>query len=108
MVIGELPHDIDPEIEKLPPINQRNVVYDQWTIEMSPRNDGLQRKYQKKLLVQRENALLSMDVDDNTFDTSLYLIVLSHSAHEWYDEDLVHLYYGYLRKLSGRNQHYHH
>ena len=80
------------------------AAHDQWTIEMSLRNEELLKEYCEKLLDQRKNALLRMNVDDVTFYALLHRMVLSHSAHEWYDEDLVHLYYDYLKEIVKADQ----
>lgn len=91
--------NIDEE-DDLPPIDYADLAYDRWTITMSLRSDGLDEQYWDVLLKLKDGPRMVAGGDnDYYFDTLLFQMVLSISAHDDYDKEVIYLYFGYLRRI---------
>ena len=86
--------------DELPMVDYSDIAYDEWTIKMSLRSDGLPQSLWDVVLVRREGPLLRMVGDELRFDTLLYRMVLSRSAHDDFDREVVELYYGFLKEIK--------
>ena len=95
---GEIMEDYDSD-EGLPSVDYENIAYDEWTIKMSLKFDGLSEEFWEGKLSLRNGPLLRVVENVLTYDTLLYRMVLSRSAHDEFDRGIAYLYYGYLKEI---------
>ena len=86
--------------EELPMVDYRSIAYDEWTIKMSLRGEGLSPEYWHVILDRRDGPYLRMDGDELRFDTLLYRMVLSRSAHNEFDRALAYLFFGFMKEIK--------
>ena len=96
---GDVLEDYDSDDESLPDINYGDIAYDEWTIKMSLRCERIPEEYWDNLLSLRISSRLNVYGGDATYDTLLYRMVLSRSAHDEFDRELAYLYYGFLKEI---------
>ena len=82
---GEVKERVDSDTESLPPVDYDDISYDEWTIKMSLRADGLPMDFWNDKLDRKNGPLLRVIGDEIRFDTLLHRMVLSRSAHDGFD-----------------------
>ena len=88
------------EEDDLPSVDYTDLAYDRWTITMSLRSDGLDEEYWHILLELKDGPRMVISDDNHYyFDTLLFQMVLSTSAHDAYDKEVFYLHFGYLRRI---------
>ena len=86
--------------DELPMVDYRDIAYDEWTIKMSLRSDGLPQGFWDIILERRDGPFLRMVGNELRFDTLLYRMILSQSAHDDFDRETVDLYCGFLKEIK--------
>lgn len=92
--------EVEEDEDELPMVDYSHIAYDKWTIEMSLRGDGIPQSVWNVILERRNGPSLRMVGNDLRFDTLLYRMKLSRSAHDEFDRGIAYLYYGYLKEIK--------
>ena len=96
---GEILDDEDPDAEELPAVDYGDIAYEKWTIRMSLRSGGVPVELWGDILDRRSAPLLRVMGDIIVFDTLLYRMNLSRSAHDEFDREIAYLYYHFLKGI---------
>ena len=98
---GDTKEEEGLEEEELPMVDYHDIAYDRWTINMSLRSYGIPQEIWNVVLDRKDGPLVRMVGNDLRFDTLLYRMVLSRSAHDEFDREIAELYYGFLKEIRG-------
>ena len=93
--------DHDSENDELPPVAYDRIPYDEWTVTISLRVQGIDRIYWDSYLNRINGPLPLYQVGNaKSYLTLLYKVITSDALHHQFDMFVNNLFYGYLRWMS--------
>ena len=88
----------------LPPINYNDAAYDEWSLRVCLKAQGVAEQDWGIYLCLKDGAVEYKYGYDRVYKTLLYRVVLSNNLHDRFDRIVYHLMAGFLREIWNENE----